>query len=65
MDFSEPSVIGVGEGGMRASHHNFVVVTPMIMKFGIGIKFGVLYTMLTKNVATSLLLHSYYVITCI
>ena len=36
MTFFEPSVMG--EGAMRApSHHNFVVIAPMIMKFGTGI----------------------------
>ena len=35
---------------MRAPHHhNFVVNVPMIMKFGIGVKLDVFYTMVTKN----------------
>ena len=34
----EPSVIWGGGGG----HHNFVVIAPMIMKFGTGIKPNVL-----------------------
>ena len=29
-------------------HHNFVVIALMIMKFGIGIKLGVFYTMVTR-----------------
>ena len=42
MGFFEPSVIG--EGG----DHNFVVIAPMIMKLGTGIKLDVFYTMVTK-----------------
>ena len=34
---------------MRAPHHNFVVIAPMIMKFGTGVKLDVFYTMVTKN----------------
>ena len=41
MGFFEPSVIGGG-------HHNFVVIAPMIMKLGTGIKLDVFYTMVTK-----------------
>ena len=37
----EPSV-------MEAPHHNLVVIAPMIMKFGIGIKLDVFYTTVTK-----------------
>ena len=48
---------------MRASHHNFVLIAPMITKFGTGIKLDVFYT-IVKNV-TSLLLHNYDVISCI
>ena len=34
---------------MRAlPHHNFVVIAPMIMKFGTGVKLEVFYTMVTK-----------------
>ena len=47
MGFFEPSVIG-GGGGMRAPHHNFAVIAPMIMKFGTGVKLDVFYTMVTK-----------------
>ena len=50
---------------MRASHHNFVVIAPMIMKFGTGIKLDVFYTIETKEFMTSLLLRHYDVITCI
>ena len=49
---------------MRAPHHNFVVIAPMIMKFGTVIKLDVFYTMLTKKFVMSLLLRSYDVITC-
>ena len=45
-------------------HHNFVVIAPMIMKFGTGIKFDVFYTMVVKKFVTSLLLHNYNFITC-
>ena len=61
MGFFEPSVIG----GMRAPHHNFAVIAPMIIKFGTGVKLDVFYTMITKEFVTSLLLHHYDVITCI
>ena len=50
---------------MRAPHHNFVVIAPMIMKFGTGVKLDVFYTMITKEFVTSLLLRHYDVITCI
>ena len=49
MGFVEPSVMGGGVGAMRAPHHNFVVISPMIMKFGTGVKLDVFYTMVTKN----------------
>ena len=48
MGLFEPSVMGVG-GGHEGPHHNFVVVAPMIMKFGTGVKLDVFYTMVTKN----------------
>ena len=44
MGFFEPSVMGGGGGGgggFYASHHNFVVIAPMTMKFGTGIKLDV------------------------
>ena len=34
---------------MRAPHHNFVVIAPMIIKFGTGVKLDVFYTMVTKK----------------
>ena len=40
MGFFEPSVMG----GMRALHHNFVVIALMIIKFGTGIKLDVFCT---------------------
>ena len=46
-------------------HHNFVVIAPMIMKFGTGVKLDVFYTMVIKEFVTSLLLRHYDVITCI
>ena len=57
--------MGGGGGGMRAPHHNFVVIAPMIMKFGTGVKLDVFYTMVTKTFVTSLLLRHYDVITCV
>ena len=43
-----------GGRGMRAPpHHNFVVIAPMIMKFGTGIKLDVFYTMVTKKFVTT------------
>ena len=52
-------------GGHEGPHHNFVVIAPMIMKFGTGVKLDVFYTMVTKTIVTSLLLRHYDVITCI
>ena len=46
MGFFELSVMG---GGPSSPHHNFVVIAPMIMKFGRGVKLDVFYTMVTKN----------------
>ena len=48
---------------MRAPHQNFVVIAPMIMKFGTGIKLDVFYTMVTKKFVMSLLLRNYDVTT--
>ena len=62
MGFFEPSVM---EGHEGAPHHNFVVMAPMIMKFGTGIKLDEFYTMVTKKFVTSLLLCNYDVITFI
>ena len=50
---------------MKAPFHNFVVIAPMIMKFGTDVKLDVFYTMVTKNFVTLLLLRHYGVITCI
>ena len=50
---------------MRAPHHNFVVIAPMIMKCGTGIKLDIFYTIVTKKIVTSLLLRNFDVITCI
>ena len=54
---------GGGGEGHEGPHHNFVVVAPMIMKFGTGVKLDVFYTMETKEFVTSLLLRHYDVIT--
>ena len=35
--------------GMRVPHHNFVVIAPMIIKFGTGVKLDVFYAMATEN----------------
>ena len=55
----------MGGGGYEGSHHKFVVIAPMIMKFGTGVKLDVFYTMVTKKFVTSLPLHHYDIITCI
>ena len=39
----------MGEGGREGPHHNFVVIAPMIMKFGTDVKLDVFYTMVAKN----------------
>ena len=52
----------MGEGGHEGpSHHNFVVIVPMIIKFGTGVKLDVFYTIVEK-IVTSLLLRHYVVI---
>ena len=38
-----------GGGGHEGTHHNFVVIAQMIMKFGTGVKLVVFYIMVTKN----------------
>ena len=48
MGFFEPSVMGRG-GGHESPHHNFVVIAPMIIKFGTGVKRDVFYTMIIKS----------------
>ena len=50
---------------MMSPHHNFVVIAPMIIKFGTGMKLDVFYTMVTKKFVISLLLHNYDIMTCI
>ena len=35
---------------MRASHHNFVIIALIIMKFATGIKLDVFYITVTKNI---------------
>ena len=37
-----------GGGGASDRSNNFVVIPPIIMKFGTGVKFDVFYTMVTK-----------------
>ena len=63
MGFFETSVMG--GGGHEGPHHTFVVIAPMIMKFGTGVKPDVFYTMVAKTFVKSLLLRHYDVITCI
>ena len=50
---------------MRGPNHNFVVISPMIIKFGTGVNLDVFFTMVTKKFVTSLLLRNYDVIACI
>ena len=50
---------------MMPPNHNFVVIAPMIMKFGTVMELDVFYTMSTKKIVTSLLLCNYDVTTCI
>ena len=47
MGFFEPSVMGGHDA--PPPHHNLVVITPIIMKFGTAVKLDVFYTMVTKN----------------
>ena len=49
MGFFELSVGGRRERGMRAFYYNFVVIAPMIMKFGTAVKLDVFYTLVAKN----------------
>ena len=55
----------VSQGVHECPHHNFVVITPMIKKFGTGIKLDVFYIMVTKLFVTSQLLGNFDVIICI
>ena len=50
---------------MTSTHHNFVVIASMIIKFGTVMQLDVFYTVLTKTFVASLLLRNYDVITCI
>ena len=65
MGFFEPSVMGGRGGGMRGPHHNFVVIAPMIMKLGKGIKLDVFYIVVIKKFLKSPLLRNYDFITSI
>ena len=35
---------------MKASHRNFVVIAPMIVKFGTGVRLAVFYKMVMKKI---------------
>ena len=48
----------------RTPDHNFVVIAPMIIKFGTDIKLDVFCIMVIKTFVTSLTLRNYDVITC-
>ena len=50
---------------MASPHRNFVVIAPIIIKFGRGMKLDEFYTVPTKKFITSQLLRSYDVITCV
>ena len=67
MGFFGPSVMGEGGGGWghEGPHHNFLVIAPMIMKFGTDFELDVFYTMVTKKFVASLLSRNYDVMTCI
>ena len=54
-----------GGGSMTFPHHNFVVISPMIMKFGTAMKLDIFYTMVPKKYTMSLLLHNYDITACI
>ena len=63
-----PSVMeggGGAGGGMIVPNHNFVVIAPMILKFGTAMKLEVFYTMAPKNLYRFYYCVSLYVITCI
>ena len=58
--------MGGGGGGRHdVPHHKFVVIAPMIMKFGRIVKLDAFYTLVSKKFVTSLLLRNYDIITCI
>ena len=48
-----------GRGVYEIPHHNFVVISAMIMKLDTGIKLDVFYKVVTKMFVTSLLLCNY------
>ena len=58
---------GEGGGGHEGPHFiiNFVVIVPLIIKYGTGIKLNVFNAMVTKMFVSSLLSCNYDVITCI
>ena len=60
MGFFEPFVMEGGHDDLP--HHNFVVIAPMIMKFGTVMKPDVFYTVITKMFLKSLQLRNYDVI---
>ena len=43
------SIVSDGGGARPPPHHNFIVIAPMTMKYGTGVKLDVFYTMVTKN----------------
>ena len=45
---------GGGGSGIRGPHHNFVVIAPMIMKFGTGIKLDLFYTIKCSQLSNPL-----------
>ena len=47
MGLFERSVMG--GGGHEGPYHNFVVIAPIIIKFGTGVKRDVFYTMIIKS----------------
>ena len=54
---------GGHEGPPPPPHHNFAVIAPMIIKFDIGIKLDVYYTLVTKSCDVTTL-RNYDVMTC-
>ena len=53
------------EGGMRATHHNFVVIASMVTKFTTDIKLDCTLHNGKRRLVMLLLLRNYNVITCI
>ena len=56
---------GGGGRGMMSSHHKFVVIVPMIMKFAEVSSLTYSTHLMSKKFVTSRLLHNYDIITCI